>query len=72
MAAGDTAIATDEFAVDVGLDGFSLHSAIYIPFGKLNDPSSWFNAADYESIKLKLTGEASLGVTKVLTQQMRV
>lgn len=71
MAAGDVVLDSDEMLVDVTVSGYSLHSAIYIPFGTPKDPASWFDAPQYESIKLKLTGEASLGVTKVLTQQMR-
>ena len=71
MAAGDVTLDTAEQKVDVGVDGYALHSCAYIPFGRLDHPEDWFNAPLYKGIKLKLTGESSLGVTKVLIQQLR-
>lgn len=61
-----------EHLVAVTLNGASLHSAIYCPFGEMDDPLSWLDSRDYGDIKLKLTGEASVGAIKVLTQQLRI
>lgn len=61
-----------EHLVSVTIEGASLHSVIYCPFGQLDDPMSWFKSKDFGDIKLKLTGQASAGAVKVLTQQLRI
>ena len=70
--AGVDANSAVEGLVSASISGYSLHSCMYLPFGKLDNPSSWFKAAEYGNIKLKLTGEASAGAVRVLTQQLRM
>lgn len=60
-----------EHALTCHLEGASLHSCLYVPFGDLNSPEEWFQAQQYGDVKLKLTGEASAGAVKVLIQQLR-
>lgn len=60
-----------EALLTVQLQGYCPHSCIYLPFGDMQQPNFWFNPAKFGDVKLKLTGEAALGVTKVFTQQLR-
>jgi len=53
-------------------EGYCLHSCAYLLFGEPNKPSEWLDPRQSGDLKLKLTGEAGLGVTKVLTQQLRI
>jgi len=52
--------------------GCCLHSCAYLPFGEPDKPNEWLDPRLFGDLKLKLTGEAGLGVTKVLTQQLRI
>lgn len=71
MAYGALIINTTEGLIRAQVTGSALHSCLYLPFGRLDHPEDWFPAQTFGDIKLKLTGESSLGVTKVLTQQLR-
>lgn len=51
--------------------GACLHNSVYVPFGDLAESQEWFDSARYGDIKLKLKGGAGLGVTTVVTQQLR-
>ena len=70
-AAGVNELSAAEGLVKAGVDGYGLHSCLYIPFGRLDHPEDWFKAQEYGDIKLKLTGESAEGAVKVLTQQLR-
>ncbi len=61
-----------EHLMTAQVTGYCLHSAVYLPFGEMDKPSEWLDPRRYGDLKLKLTGEVGLGVTKVLTQQLRL
>lgn len=60
-----------EHLVFAAVTGACLHNSIYIPFGDLTEPKEWFESSRYKDIKLKLKGGAGLGVTTIVTQQLR-
>lgn len=64
-----TAISSEE-QVWATIVGGSLHNSIYMPFGILQDPGSYFAAADWNEIKLILT-QAAAGAVKTCLQQLR-
>lgn len=70
-AAGVNALSAVEGVCYAVAFGYSLHSALYLPFGRLNEPEDWFNPTPYGDIKLKLTGESAVGTVKTVIQQLR-
>ena len=52
------------------ITGGSLHCSLYVPFGLLADPESYFPTADWNEIKLILT-QAGAGAVKTCLQQLR-
>ena len=70
-AAGVNALDTTETLFYASAFGYSLHSALYLPFGRLDEAKEWFDAAKWNDIKLKLTGESAAGTVKTVLQQLR-
>ncbi|MBS3920023.1 MAG: hypothetical protein KG012_14185 [Deltaproteobacteria bacterium] len=70
-AAGVNALDTVEVLFHAVAFGYSLHSALYLPFGRINEPEDWFNPDPYGDIKLKITGESAVGTVKTVIQQLR-
>ena len=60
-----------EHLVSVTLEGYCPHACMIIPFGRLDNPMDLFPAQDYRNLELQLTGQASLGAIRVVTQQLR-
>jgi hypothetical protein len=53
------------------VNGWAPHNTLFIPFGRLDEPSEWFNASQYGSVELYLTqGDADAEVN-VCVQQLR-
>lgn len=50
--------------------GGSLHCSLYVPFGRLENPATYFPVVDWNEIKLILT-QAAAGAVKVCLQQLR-
>lgn len=63
------AIAAEE-GIWAHITGGSLHCSLYVPFGQLLDPETYFSVADWNEIKLILT-QAAAGSVKVCLQQLR-
>jgi len=62
---------TSDVALNLYVKGVGYHHTLAWPFGKLDDPETWFPAPDFGDIKLKVT-QATSGVTATLvTQQLR-
>lgn len=61
---------TSEEELFFSVKGASPHKSVYIPFGMLKDPETYFPVADWNEIKLILT-QAAAGAVKVCLQQMR-
>lgn len=56
------------------IKGGSLHSTLYVPFGRLEDPDSYFNVKDWEDVELILTQACpagELGSVEIVLQQLR-
>ena len=70
-AAGVNAVDTTEVLFHAVAFGYALHSALYLPFGRLDIPEDWFDPSPYGDIKLKLTGESAVGTVKTVIQQLR-
>jgi hypothetical protein len=70
-AAGVNALSAVEGVVYCEAFGYALHSALYLPFGRLTVPEDWFDASKYGDVKLKVTGESALGAIKTVLQQLR-
>jgi len=70
-AAGVNALSAVEGVCYATAFGYSLHSALYLPFGRLDSPEDWFQSNKYGDIKLKLTGESAVGAVKTVIQQLR-
>lgn len=70
-AAGVNVLSTVEGVCYAVAFGYSLHSALYLPFGRLGVPDDWFDPTPYGDIKLKLTGESAVGTVKTVIQQLR-
>ena len=49
--------------------GYFPHSTLLYPFGRMNDPETWFPAPTYGQIDLKITEKASGGAASVAVQQ---
>ena len=64
------AATTSEEELWFSVVGASPHKSVYIPFGMLKDPETYFPVADWNEIKLILT-QAAAGAVKVCLQQMR-
>lgn len=60
-----------EHLLTVTVTGACLHNSVYVPFGDMESPEEFFMSTNYGDIKLKLKGGAGLGVTSVVTQQLR-
>ena len=60
-----------EHLVSLRAFGSCPHGVVAIPFGELNEPSNLFPAPNYKSLTARLTGEASAGAIRVVTQQLR-
>jgi len=52
-------------------EGHCPHAAIAIPFGILDDPSTWFNAPAYGDIDLVLTQDTASSAVSVCVEQIR-
>ncbi len=65
-------ITTTEVLVQVEVTGYAPHSCMILPFGRLDHPDDLFPAQEYKSLELQLTGEASAGAIRVVTQQLRM
>lgn len=61
-----------EHLVHATVTGACLHNSVYLPFGSLKQSGEWFQSLNYGDIKLKIKGGAGLGVTTVVTQQLRM
>lgn len=64
------AAVTSEQGIWAHITGSSLHCSLYVPFGLLSDPESYFQTVDWNEIKLILT-QAAAGAVKVCLQQLR-
>lgn len=69
--AGVNALSAVEGVCYASAFGYALHSALYLPFGKLDQPDDWFDSAKWGDIKLKLTGESAVGTVKTVLQQLQ-
>ena len=60
-----------EHLLAFSVQGHCPHAVVVIPFGNLNSPNDLFPAHELASLNLRLTGEASAGAIRVVTQQLR-
>lgn len=68
---GDTGAAvTAEEQVWATIVGGSLHNTIYVPFGLMANPETYFSVADWNEIKLILA-QGAAGSIKITLQQLR-
>lgn len=72
MAAADVTLSTAENLVYVSMNGHAPNACMIIPFGTLEKPEDLFPAPSYRNLELQLTGEASAGAVRVVTQQLRI
>lgn len=70
--AGVLIVTTTEVLVQVEATGYAPHACMILPFGRLDHPDDLFPAQDYNNLELQLTGEASAGAIRVVTQQLRM
>lgn len=56
--------------IDTEVEGFALHCSLPIPFGDLNDPTSWFDPTPYKKVEL-VTTEASATNNTLVAEQVR-
>jgi len=66
-----TGAATNDVKTNCSFKGYCPENTYCYPFGLADDPASWFNAARYGSIKLKLTEGNAGGAASVFIQQPR-
>jgi len=71
-AAGVNALSTVEGVCYAVAVGYGVHSSLYMPFGRLDQPSEWFDPTLWGDVKLKVTGESAVGTVKTVIQQLRV
>jgi len=64
-----SAISSEE-GIWAHITGSSLHCSLYVPFGSMENPDSYFSVADWNEIKLILT-QAAAGTVKIVLQQLR-
>jgi len=67
---GSGSAVTSESTIRACFIGGSPQNSIYVPFGLLENPESYFNAAEWNEIKLILT-QAAAGAVKVTLRQLR-
>lgn len=61
-----------EHLVGVVVDGLAPNACMIIPFGDLKKAEDFFPAQEYSDLELQLTGEASAGAIRIVTQQLRM
>lgn len=59
-----------EHAVTTTVTGHAPFSCLVIPFGDPHHPEDRFKATDYNSLTLRLKGDAGAGAVSVVTQQI--
>lgn len=67
----DAGVAVDGGAVRWLAQGWAPHNTMFIPFGRLNQPSEFFNAPQYGSVDLYLTNANAGAECNVCVQQLR-
>lgn len=70
MTTGGSADTADK-AVYCNVQGFCPFRTIYLPFGRESDPTDWFNAPGYKSIRLEATGAVAAGTGYLVLSQSR-
>lgn len=53
------------------VNGYCPFRSVYLPFGRENDPTDWFNAAAFKSVRLEATGAVASGTGYLVISQAR-
>ncbi len=68
--AAGVADATDQKWTTVAR-GHSLHATLPVPFGLMNDPSTWFDPTPYKKIEAVITENYAACASQVVLEQAR-
>lgn len=67
----DTGVAGELVDVQVLVSGHFPHNCLLYPFGRQNDPATWFPAQQYGEVALKISETYASGAASVAVQQPR-
>jgi len=62
---------TSAQAIQFTASGYGAHNTYIMPFGRLDNPDTWFPSPDYKSIKLKVTQGDAGAAASIILQQLR-